>query len=71
MQFKTKLGLVDIPNGEVLRAAGSILESAKPEFINPHIIVGPGRRCLCGMYDGKPVSCGDILAQRALVESCG
>ena len=30
--------------------------------MNGHIIVGEGNRCLCGTYDGKLVSCGDILA---------
>jgi DNA-directed RNA polymerase subunit RPC12/RpoP len=29
---------------------------------NPHIIIGEGRRCLCGVYGGKAVGCGDIIA---------
>jgi hypothetical protein len=29
---------------------------------NPHIIVGEGRRCLCGLYNGEPIDCKSILA---------
>lgn len=29
---------------------------------NPHIIVGEGRRCVCGMYKGEPLTCEDVLA---------
>ena len=32
---------------------------------NPHIIVGKGARCLCGLYQvgarEKPISCADII----------
>lgn len=29
---------------------------------NPHIIVDPStRRCMCGMYDGTAVTCGELL----------
>lgn len=28
---------------------------------NNHIIVGEPRRCLCGVYDGQPVGCQDII----------
>ncbi len=42
---------------------------------NPHIVVGEGRRCLCGLYDGKPLYCEQILASldaiRTLVVDCG
>ena len=27
-----------------------------------HIIIGPGGKCLCGMYDGQPLFCQQILA---------
>lgn len=30
--------------------------------MNPHIIVGEQRRCVCGEYDGKPIRCGEVLA---------
>ena len=29
---------------------------------NPHIVVGPNRMCLCGMYGEKAVHCGEIIA---------
>jgi hypothetical protein len=29
---------------------------------NPHIIVGEPNRCVCGVYDGRPVSCSDVIA---------
>jgi hypothetical protein len=32
---------------------------------NPHIIVGENKRCLCGIYDGKPVTCGELLSSLA------
>lgn len=31
---------------------------------NPHIIVGEGHRCICGLYEDKPITChliGSIL----------
>lgn len=28
---------------------------------NPHIIVGPNRRCLCGVYDGKSITCSELI----------
>lgn len=29
---------------------------------NPHIVVDPAtRRCMCGQYDGTPVTCGELL----------
>ncbi len=29
---------------------------------NPHIIVGEPRRCICGVYNGEPLGCKDVLA---------
>jgi hypothetical protein len=29
--------------------------------VNNHIIVGDGRRCLCGSYNGKRVFCQNII----------
>ena len=29
--------------------------------MNNHIIIGTGRRCLCGMFEGKPLGCSDII----------
>lgn len=29
---------------------------------NPHIIVGPNSRCLCGLYGSKSFSCQQIIA---------
>jgi hypothetical protein len=34
---------------------------------NPHIIVGPRQRCLCGIYSGKEVTCADILSATKLL----
>ena len=31
-------------------------------MINPHFIVGAGRRCMCGNYGGEDITCADILA---------
>lgn len=28
---------------------------------NPHIIIGAGRRCLCGVYQGRTVTCSEVL----------
>lgn len=28
---------------------------------NPHIVVGPGNMCLCGMYNGGALGCSQIL----------
>jgi len=30
---------------------------------NVHIIAGPNGLCLCGVYDGTPMRCGEILAR--------
>ena len=29
-----------------------------------HVIVGANGKCLCGIYDGRPFTCADILQQR-------
>jgi len=29
---------------------------------NPHIIVGEPNRCVCGMYDDKPITCQQVIA---------
>lgn len=34
----------------------------RPALKNPHIIVGEPRRCICGVYDGEPLGCKDVLA---------
>ena len=34
----------------------------QPFIPNSHIVVGEGHRCLCGMYKGIPIGCGEILA---------
>ena len=28
-----------------------------------HIITGPNGMCMCGVYDGRPITCLQILAQ--------
>lgn len=35
---------------------------------NEHIVIGPGLKCLCGMYDNKIVGCSDIIAALNLLE---
>jgi hypothetical protein len=38
---------------------------------NPHIIVGEPNRCVCGTYDGRPVSCADVMAaHNRIVDFC-
>ena len=29
--------------------------------MNKHIIIGDGRKCLCGIFEGKPLHCSDII----------
>ena len=29
---------------------------------NRHIVVGPGRQCLCGDYGRGPMFCGDVIS---------
>ena len=43
--------------------------SKEKRMINPHIVVGAGRRCMCGVYDGAPLTCGQILAALAAFQS--
>ena len=38
---------------------------------NPHIIVGPGRRCLCGVYGDKDIRCNVIISALEQLESFG
>lgn len=28
---------------------------------NPHIIVGEPRKCLCGVYNGRPIGCQELI----------
>ena len=28
---------------------------------NPHIIVGEGRRCICGVYNGEAIGCKTVI----------
>jgi hypothetical protein len=30
--------------------------------MNAHIIIGQPRRCVCGVYDGTPIGCREVLA---------
>jgi len=54
------------PQAGSASATGS---AASASVKNLHIIVGEPRRCICGMYNGEPVGCGDVLASlEALVE---
>lgn len=32
------------------------------ESMNAHIIVGEPRRCICGVYNGTPIGCREVLA---------
>ncbi len=34
---------------------------------NRHIIVGSDNKCACGVYDGKEITCGDILTSLRLL----
>jgi len=47
------------PRGESEFSAAQCSASRRT---NPHIIVGQGLRCVCGMYKGSPLTCGDVLA---------
>ncbi len=38
---------------------------------NPHIIIGDGKRCLCGMYGDKPIGCNIIISSIEHIESYG
>lgn len=31
-------------------------------MVNPHIVVGENRRCICGNHDGTDITCADILS---------
>jgi hypothetical protein len=64
MQFKTKLGLVDIPNSEVLRAAREIEDHDCPHFV----IVGyNGNRTPCAALTVYASSAGlDVVRANAV-----
>ena len=37
---------------------------------NPHIIVDPKtKRCLCGVYEGQRIVCGDLLSGAVLLSN--